>query len=198
MSQLTLSDMKGVVDLDDLALPRYVIGLDPATACGWAVLRAATGERVASGTWDCSLRKGEGPDMRYVRLRALLEELLVAYSDPPNAGPSVIAYELVERHVRVVPGKPPVPNTYAAQTYGGILATILCLLGEMGLHRYVGIPVGTVKKAATGKGRASKEVMQKMARGRFNLGVVEEDEADALFVAVAALELLPASWRRST
>ena len=103
--------------------------------------------------------------MRYVRLRRLLVELLDAH---PGA---IVGYEEVRRHMGVD----------AAHVYGGIVAVIAseCEAREV---PYQGLPVSTVKRAATGKGNADKPAMRAAAEARF--GPVEsDDEADALWIA---------------
>ena len=146
----------------------FLIGIDPGTACGWAVL-SASGIRMASGTWALRPRRHEGGGMRYVRVRRALEELLDTY-----AGASV-AYEEVRRH----------SGTDAAQIYGGIVAAITALCEVRGVE-YVGVPVGTVKKLATGKGNAGKPAMIAAAYAKwFPSVVLTDDEADALWVAEA-------------
>ena len=52
---------------------------------------------------------------------------------------------------------------------------------------YMGIPVGTVKKTATGKGNASKEDMMRAARERWpGWEPVDDNDVDARWIAVAA------------
>lgn len=148
-----------------------VVGIDPGTACGWAVLEA-DGSRIASGTWDLKPRRHEGGGMRYVRARRLLDELLGAY---PGAQ---LAYEEVRRHA----------GTDAAQIYGGIVAMVSALCEERKVP-YVGVPVGTVKKCATGKGNAGKPEMIAAANTTWSLAIGDaDDEADALWIAE--------TWRR--
>ena len=51
------------------------------------------------------------------------------------------------------------------------------------------IPVGTVKKVATGKGNAGKEMMRDAAEKRWQIEFTGgDDEADALFIALALYE----------
>jgi Holliday junction resolvasome RuvABC endonuclease subunit len=51
----------------------------------------------------------------------------------------------------------------------------------------MGVPVGTVKKTATGRGNASKEDMMAAARARWpGWEPVDDNEADARWVVVAA------------
>lgn len=144
----------------------FIIGIDPGTAMGWAVLDR-DGARLASGVLDLSSRRHEGGGMRYVRARRRLAELLEAC--PVEA----LAYEEVARH----------RGTAAAHVYGGLVAVITGLCEE---HKvpYQGMSVGTVKRIATGSGNASKEMMQAAARSRWpEVGDVGPDEADALWIA---------------
>lgn len=146
---------------------RPIIGIDPGTSCGWAVLTAA-GERVASGVWDLSSRRHEGGGMRYVRARRYLVELLAAFQ------PQALAYEEVRRHRGIS----------AAHVYGGIVATVAAVCEEAALP-YMAIPVGTVKKTATGKGNAIKGEMIAAACRRWAPAepFTSDDECDALWIA---------------
>jgi len=145
------------------------IGIDPGTRCGWAVLDEG-GQRVASGTWDCSVRRGEGAGFRFVRFERVLRELLDAYPG------STLGYEEVRRHAGVD----------AAHVYGGIRAHLQRLCEERGVP-YCPIPVGTVKKLATGKGNADKDAMVAAAASQWGVQVEDDNEADALWIAAAML-----------
>ena len=145
-----------------------VLGIDPGTFCGFALLDDDT--RVASGTWDLSVKRHESAGMRFVRLERQLREIL-------EDGVDLIAFEEVARHA----------GTQAAHIYGGIIAVIKLTAEKKGIA-YVGVPVGTVKKLATGKGNADKLQMRLAACAMWD-GVLEEiddNEADALFVAFTA------------
>lgn len=152
-----------------------IIGIDPGSACGWAVLDH-DGSRMASGVWNLSPGRHEGGGMRFVRLDRYLRELLKASPEP------LVGYEEVRRHL----------GTDAAQIYGGIVATITRVCEEFGVP-YRGVPVATVKRTATGKGNAHKDDMVATAmahwylsgNGRYEQGSPAEDEADALWVAEA-------------
>jgi Holliday junction resolvasome RuvABC endonuclease subunit len=150
-----------------------IIGIDPGTACGWAILRG-DGTRIASGTWDLSSRRHEGGGMRYLRVRRHVEEMLSQFTVQQ------LAYEEVRRHMGVD----------AAHVYGGIVAMIGSVCEERAVP-FSAIPVGTVKKLATGKGNASKDMMVLASRAMWGddapRGLGEDDEADALFVALAAV-----------
>lgn len=140
---------------------RY-IGIDPGTACGWAIL-SADGRRVASGTWDLASKRHEGGGMRFLRCRRALEELILEGDR--------VGYEEVARH----------RGTAAAHVYGGIVAQVTAHCETVGAS-YSGRPVGSVKKHATGKGNSGKPAMVSAAEGRWG-SVGDDNEADALWVA---------------
>ena len=142
------------------------VGLDPGSHTGWAIL-SADGSRIASGTWDLSARRPEGGGMRFLRCRTLLGELFNSH-----IGDRALAYEEVRRHLGVD----------AAHVYGGIVAVVQALCEERSVP-YRGIPVGTAKKLATGKGNADKAAMMAAAVAHWRLAEVGEDEADALWIA---------------
>lgn len=89
-------------------------------------------------------------------------------------GVDLIAYEEVRRHA----------GTDAAHVYGAITG-IIQKQGEVCQIPYYGIPVGTIKKFATGKGNADKAKM--VAAGEKLWGeALPEDETDARFIALVA------------
>ena len=154
---------------------QLVIGIDPGTVCGWAVLRA-DGSRHESGTWNLKPGRHESAGMRWVRLRRSLSVLVSAY----DRGPQLLAYEAVAAH----------RGTHAAHIYGGCVAVIQEVCEAAGMD-YVGVPVGTVKKRATGKGNAGKAAVITAAADRWKLDpcTLDHNEADALWVAATALAM---------
>lgn len=151
-----------------------ILAIDPGTQCGWCVRHDAT--RIDAGTWDLSPRRFEGAGIRYVRLRALLVEVL------ERAKPEVVAFEQVRRHMGVD----------AAHIYGGIVAVVMSECESRGIA-YQGVHVQDIKKLATGKGNAKKDAMLAAAneRWKLTLGPKDENEADARWIAeAAALELM--------
>jgi len=157
---------------------RHVLGIDPGTKCGWALFGVDDdGEptRLGHGVFNLQPKRHEGGGMRFVRLRKLLRELLSGYEV------ELAGYELVRGH----------KGTDASQIYGGLVAVITEEMESRGID-YVGIPVGTIKKRATGKGNAGKPQMVAAARDRWDLAAgLTDDEADALFVGLLACEELP-------
>ena len=149
------------------------IGIDPGLHCGWAML-SATGQRLASGAWDLSSKRHEGAGMRWLRLRRYLSELIceeVRWSS--TARSFVLGYEEVARHA----------GTDAAHVYGACIGEVQSWC-ELNAVPYRGLPVATVKRAATGKGNASKEMMCMAALLVWRLPLpIDDNEADALWIA---------------
>ena len=137
-----------------------ILAIDPGSKMGWAI--GEDGRHVASGTWDLApqrQKRFEGGGMRWLRLRRLLDE--VGQVD-------LLVYEEVRRHMGVD----------AAHIYGGAQATITAWCDERSIP-YTATPVGTIKKAATGKGNADKEAMIAACRAR-GIEPVDDNEADAV------------------
>jgi Holliday junction resolvasome RuvABC endonuclease subunit len=151
-----------------------VVGIDPARVTGWAVFE--DGQRVASGAWDLDhdieqkTLKTEPEDHRHGRRFAALHSMLVDLC----AGFEVdrIAYERVWAH----------RGARDAHHYGGLRGVVCRFAFARGIA-CEGIAFTTVKKAATGNGRADKEQMLAAAQERWPL-VETHDEADACWIAV--------------
>lgn len=146
---------------------RRVIGIDPGSKCGWSVLDAE-GSRVASGTWKLTGGRFDGAGMRFLRLDRYFRELVGDGSD------SLVGFEEVRRHL----------GTDAAHMYGGVIATLTRVCEELKIP-YAGIPVGTVKRQATGRGNAGKDEMIAAAELHWGIVVSDDNEADALWIAEA-------------
>jgi crossover junction endodeoxyribonuclease RuvC len=146
-----------------------ILAVDPGTACGWA-LRAPSGA-VVSGVWNLRGGRFEGGGMRFLRLRRHLDDAFAA------APFHQVAFEEVRRHLGVD----------AAHIYGGVVATLTAFCEERRLP-YQGIPVGTVKRLATGKGNADKAAMLAAAATRWpGYRFADDNEADARWIAEAAV-----------
>jgi Holliday junction resolvasome RuvABC endonuclease subunit len=87
-----------------------------------------------------------------------------------------LLFEEVRRHVA----------TDAAHAYGGFLSH-LEVFGETRQIPYEGVPVGTIKKHATGKGNANKLLMIAAMQG-LGYNPVDDNEADALALLHYAIE----------
>ena len=155
-----------------------ILALDLGTTTGWA-LRSANGP-VAHGFVSFKSQRFEGGGMRYLRFGRWLADMLTLNAPKTGShtnltGIGAVYFEEVRRHLGVD----------AAHVYGGLLATLSAWCEH---HRipYQGVPVGTIKRHATGKGNASKaEVIAALqAAGHV---VNDDNEADALAVMSWAL-----------
>ena len=148
---------------------RTILALDLGTSTGWA-LRTADG-LITSGT--LSLRPGrfDGGGMRYLRFSGWLAEL-----DRLSGPLSAIWFEEVRSHA----------GTDAAHIYGGFLATMTAWC-ERESVAYQGVPVGTIKRFATGRGNADKAAMVAAIRQR-GFSPVDDNEADAIAILLWAIE----------
>lgn len=143
-----------------------VLALDLGTTTGWA-LRNGDG-LIVSGTQSFRPGRYDGGGMRYLRFSRWLDEI--------GHGVALIAFEEVRRHA----------GTDAAHVYGGLMATLTAWAELRGIP-YEGVPVGTIKRHATGKGNAPKEAMMAAARAR-GFNPADDNEADALAILVWVME----------
>jgi Holliday junction resolvasome RuvABC endonuclease subunit len=86
-----------------------------------------------------------------------------------------VYFEEVRRHVGVD----------AAHAYGGFLAHLTAWCEHHQIP-YQGVPVGTIKKHATGKGNADKAAMMAAVRAKGFLPA-DDNEADALALLLWAM-----------
>ena len=162
--------------MNNESTPRLVIlALDLGTTTGWA-LRSANGP-VAHGFVSFKSQRFEGGGMRYLRFGRWLADMLALSGQQSGSqtgsqtnltGIGAVYFEEVRRHLGVD----------AAHVYGGLLATLTAWCEHHQIP-YQGVPVGTIKRHATGKGNAGKaEVIAAMKA----LGhpVIDDNEADAL------------------
>ena len=145
-----------------------ILAIDPGTQCGWAI-RDESGI-TQGGVWNLKGSRFEGAGMRFLRLERMFTTALSL------ASPDVVVLEEVRRH----------KGTDAAHIYGGIIAVIAKECEKRDIP-YFAIPVGTIKKNATGRGNASKDDMMDAAHEMWPDDViVSEDACDARWIAEAA------------
>lgn len=145
-----------------------ILALDLGTTTGWASL---VGGIVQSGTVSFRPSRYDGGGMRYLRFQRWLDTLV-----HHNDGLAAIYFEEVRRHV----------GTDAAHLYGGFLATLTAWC-EREQVAYQGVPVGTIKRFATGKGNADKHAVLAAVTAR-GFRPVDDNEADAIAILLWAME----------
>lgn len=149
---------------------KSILALDIGTTTGWAIY--STDGTITSGTETFKPGRFEGGGMRFLRFKRWLYELSLAESML-----TAVYFEEVRRHVGVD----------AAHAYGGFMAHLTAWCEHHNIP-YQGVPVGTIKKHATGKGNAGKDEMIKAARDAGH-AVKDDNEADALHLLKYALSL---------
>lgn len=146
-----------------------VLAIDLGTKTGWAL---KVGGATISDTMDLSAGRFQGGGMRYLRFRAWLSE--VHAKNPIK----IVFFEEVRAH----------KGTDAAHIYGGLLATLTAFCEEQDPKiPYEGVPVQSIKKAATGKGNAGKPEMMAAVR-KLGFAPIDDNEADAIALLLMKLE----------
>jgi len=148
---------------------KTILALDLGTTTGWALKSNAL---ITSGTINFKSQRFEGGGMRFLRFRRWTEEMLKDHKV------TEVHFEEVRRHV----------GTDAAHVYGGLMAQLTATCEECETP-YQGVPVGTIKKFATGKGNAGKPEMIAAMRARGHLPK-DDNEADALALLHFVIEVL--------
>ena len=150
-------------------IPRCILALDLGTTTGWAI-RGHDG-LVTTDTASFKPGQYDGGGMRYLRFTNWLTEV-----DRLSGPISAIWFEEVRRHA----------GTDAAHVYGGLMASLTSWAELRGIP-YEGVPVGTIKRHATGKGNAPKQAMIDAARAR-GFSPADDNEADAIAILHWAIE----------
>ena len=146
-----------------------VLAIDLGTTVGWALRMGDS--TILSGTQTFRPGRFEGGGMRYLRFTDWLVEIAMRAH-----GIRRLVFEEVRRHA----------GTDAAHVYGGFLGTLTAWCEEHEIP-YAGVPVGTIKRYATGKGNADKAAMIAAIRGRGFLPA-DDNEADAIALLLWATE----------
>ena len=137
-----------------------ILALDLGTTTGWAMLCDGT---ITSGSESFKPRRFEGGGMRFLKFKRWLADTKAC-----TDGIDAVYFEEVRRHAGVD----------AAHAYGGFMAHLTAWCEHHQIP-YQGVPVGTIKKHATGKGNANKDAMIAAAMA-LGFGPQDDNEADAL------------------
>ncbi len=145
-----------------------ILALDLATRTGWAVVR--DGRVVESGVQTFDKRRGESNGVLFLRARKWLSE----FGYPTR--PDLIAYE--QAHFR---------GGAATEICVGLQTRAQEVAAEWGVES-APVPTSTLKKWATGVGRAEKPAMIAWAAARIGRQPEDDNEADAIAVGLWAAE----------
>ena len=145
------------------------LALDLGTTTGWALRHRD--ESITSASQSFRPQRFEGGGMRFLRFKRWLAELNALCGEI-----HAVYFEEVRRHAGVD----------AAHVYGGLMATLTAWCEHHNIP-YQGVPVGTIKKHATGKGNAGKDDVIAAIRARGH-SVTDDNEADALALLHWALD----------
>lgn len=152
-----------MTDLGRGAIP-VILAIDIGSRTGWA-LRTASGT-VTSGTQEFRPGRFEGAGMAFLRFVRWLDEM----RELADGRLSAVVFEEVRAHA----------GTLAAQVYGGFLAHLTAWC-EANSVPYLGVPVATIKRHATGKGNAPKDAVIEAVRAK-GFAPRDDNEADALAI----------------
>lgn len=145
---------------DDAARPKCILALDPAKLTGWAYW---DGKPAGHGTWDLSM---EGPENRCSRLLMFVKTLAL------HARIDMIAYEDATFGSH---------NPHVQSMHNELRGVIKLAASDLHVSA-VAYQIGTIKKFATGNGRASKPQMIAAAKTLLGIETMDDNIADALFI----------------
>lgn len=162
-----------------------IIGLDLATRTGWAVVR--DGRVIESGVQDFTKRRGESNGVLFLRARKWLSEFghhACASGELRRGKPDLVAYE--QAHFR---------GGAATEICVGLQTRAQEIAAEWGVES-APVPTSTLKRWATGAGKAEKSAMIAWAAGKIGRQPVDDNEADAIAVGLWAAEQFDVSGDR--
>lgn len=154
-----------------------VLGIDPGSRiCGYAVLDAEAERRSAPVYRECGVITASG--LRFEQRLAEVSRQLTGLVE--EFSPTVIAVEDVFSRI----------NPRAALALAQARGAIIAVAGLAGLQVF-SYPAPQVKRAVTGRGRASKDQVARMVAALVGLATPPEaDAADALAVALTHVHSL--------
>lgn len=165
-----------------------ILALDLATRTGWAIVR--DGRVIESGVQDFSKRRGESNGVLFLRARKWLAEFgrvtpAASAEGLRRATPDLVVYE--QAHFR---------GGAATEICVGLQTRAQEIAAEWGVES-APVPTSTLKKWATGVGRAEKAAMIAWAAGKIGRQPEDDNEADAIAVGLWAAEQFEASGQNT-
>lgn len=184
-----------------------VIGLDFGTTTGWAYTDTGQVDPLLSGEWKLENKGFDGAGMRFLRFEARLRDLIKKAPGYGELAPIVVDQDdpliwLGSAEVAIIyesaPPRRPAQATGTAATrlFGGFMAVTQRLGEDLGIP-YAGVTVSQVKRTATGKGNAAKELLAIAALERWKVPIPSEEHnrVDALWILQTGLDdLKPEGW----
>jgi len=144
-----------------------IFALDCGKKTGWAML---VNDSLESGVQEFSLHRGESPGMIFLRFNAWLAEMFRL------GKPELVVFE--QPHHR---------GGAATHLHLGFVTRIEELCAKANVE-YTMVHSATLKKWATGSGRAGKEEMVVRAREFLSREPIDDNEADAVLILYWAKE----------
>ena len=142
-----------------------ILALDTGTHTGWALLNG--GRIYESGVQDFTKRRGESNGFMFLRFRAWLTDML-------RHPVTLVVYE--QAHHRGGP---------ATEICVNLTGRVQEIATEKGIE-YASVHSATLKKFVCGSGRADKAVMIAFARSILCREPTDDNEADAVCIAMWA------------
>ena len=144
-----------------------ILALDCGTKTGYAT-NLLNGE--GSGVVDFKPKARESGGMRFLRFASWLSEMFDLVK------PSVVTYEMPHNR-----------GGSATEVLNGMVAIVQKECASRGIE-YTSVHSATLKKFATGSGRANKEDMIQACNDKLSKSVKDDNEADALWLLEYAKE----------
>ena len=145
-----------------------ILALDLGTKTGWAFGDTKNENsqmtHIYSGMQDFSLKRGESPGMRLLNFDKWIYEMLAKHK------PKMAAYEMPHQR-----------GGHSTQLLMSMLGIFHVACEKAGVE-YSSVHSASLKKSATGSGKASKEDMISIAGTKFNRNIIDDNEADALHI----------------
>ena len=153
-----------------------ILALDCGLSTGFAVYFGDMKGRIESGVQTFKAQRGESPGIRFLYFRTWLERII------NRVEPDLVVYEMSIRRGGAAT-ELQIGMTTRVQEMCSVLKT-----------EYIKVHLSTVKKFATGSGRASKQDMIKAANELFksqkriqDREITSDDEADAIMILAWAV-----------
>lgn len=147
-----------------------ILAVDPGIKLGWA-LRIPHADIFESGVQIFDLKRGESPGMRWLSFRAWLEKIKTN-----GLKPDLVVFEMVHH------------RGGAATEIAHGFVTRLQEFSAKEQSEYFSVHSATLKKWATGSGRAEKKEMIAAAQLRTGRDIRDDNEADAILLLYYAQE----------